>query len=86
MIKMKINTDRSSVCKECNTAYHNTPEMYDMLLCGKKVTLCKKCLDDIFQKTLKASCAYNAKLKSQEDMQRIQNHNKLKGGSYETDN
>lgn len=80
MIKMRINNNSTSVCEECSVSWKNTPEMYDLLLCGNKVTLCKKCLDNLFQKTLKASCAYNAKVKSQEDMQRIHNYEKLMEG------
>lgn len=79
-MKMKINRDQDSVCDECRNIWKNTPEMYDLLLCGSKITLCKRCLDNLFQKTLKASCAYNAKVKSQEDMQRIRNYEKLMEG------
>lgn len=80
MIGIRVNSDRESVCRECQISWSDTPEMYDILLCGKKVSLCKGCIDKLFQKTLRASCAYNAKVKSQEDMQRIQKYKKRMEG------
>ena len=74
-IRMRVNKDKNSRCKLCNTPYMYTPEMYDLQLANevKSVifTLCKSCNDELFQKTLKAGCIYNAKLKTKEDMQRI---------------
>ena len=78
MVKMKVNKNKNSRCDECNTLYKNTPEMYDLLLCGEIFTLCKDCVDVLFQKTLKASCMYNGKIKQKEDMQRLMNNSKLK--------
>jgi hypothetical protein len=72
MIKMRINNQETSHCEECGTSYKYTPEMYDLMICNQKMTLCKKCIDTLFTKTLKASCIYNAKLKSPADMKRIQ--------------
>lgn len=71
MIKMRVNNQKDSACQECRTPYKNTPEMYDLMICNTKYTLCKRCVDTLFQKTLKASCMYNGKLKSAEDMARI---------------
>ena len=76
-VRMRVNKDKESKCKLCNTPYMYTPEMYDLQLAndesGKSVVfnLCKKCTDEIFHKTLKASCNYNAKVKTKEDMQRV---------------
>lgn len=79
MIKMRVNTQATSVCKECKVLYKNTPEMYDLMICDVKFTLCKNCVDVLFQKTLKASCLYNGKVKSSEDMRRIRRSKALKG-------
>lgn len=78
MIKMRVNNQKDSVCEECRTPYKNTPEMYDLMICSTKYTLCKRCVDTLFQKTLKASCMYNGKLKSAEDMKRIRRDKALR--------
>lgn len=77
-IKMKINTNKNSVCMECKTKYKNTPEMYDLCLTGEIFTLCKECVDVLFHKTLSASCKYNSKLKDKESQRRIMNYNTIK--------
>lgn len=76
-IKMRINTDKQSVCEECKTKWSCTPEMYDVLITNKKITLCKKCSDVVFQKLLKISCMYNSRLKSNSDMERIRAYDKI---------
>ena len=70
MIKMRVNTSKSSICNECGTKYKDTLEMYDLVLCGQQFTLCKDCVEVLFHKTLKADCMYNAKLKSQEELKK----------------
>lgn len=74
-IRMRVNKDKESRCKLCNTPYLYTPELYDLQLANENksviFTLCKECVDELFNKTLKASCNYNAKLKTKEDMRRI---------------
>jgi hypothetical protein len=78
-IKMRVNVDKNSTCSGCGTKWKNTKEMYDLMICGKMFTLCYDCVDEIFHKTLSAYCRYNAKVKSQEDIQRIQNYKTIKG-------
>lgn len=79
MIRMRVNNQTESVCEDCKTPYASTPEMYDLMIADVKFTLCKECVDALFQKTLKASCMYNSRLKSTEDMKRIRQSNKRKG-------
>lgn len=76
-IKMRVNDDKECRCQECNVLWKNTPEMYDLLIVNSKVTLCKKCFDEMFRKTLKMSCMYDERVKSQTDMRRIINSNKI---------
>lgn len=71
-IKMRVNTNQESTCDECSCPWKNTAEMYDLMLCGTKFTLCKECIETLFNKTLKASCLYNSRLKSQEDLRRAE--------------
>lgn len=74
-IQMRVNKNKESKCTLCNTPYMRTPEMYDLRLSNNRknviFVLCKKCVDELFQKTLKANCLYNGKLKTKEDMKRI---------------
>lgn len=86
MIGIKTCNDPQSKCEECSALWINTPEMYIVGLCGYRVCLCKDCLDKLFNKSLRANCAYNAKIKSQQDQQRIRNYNKLKEDKYNGQN
>lgn len=79
-IKMRINNDRESHCFNCNALWKNTSEMYDLRIGYNKIRtlpLCKKCVDALCTKTLKASVIYNAKLKSKEDQKRIMRERSL---------
>lgn len=69
-IRMRVNNDKQSECNECGCTYKYTAEMYDLGICEEQFTLCKSCVEKLFQKTLKASCMYNSKLKQPEDLKR----------------
>lgn len=79
MIKMKVNQDRHSKCSNCGCEWKNTKEMYTILFVEKKENLCSKCFEDLFHKCLHMTCEYNSKLKTQIDLKRIQNENKMRG-------
>lgn len=74
-VRMRVNHDKESKCTLCGKKYMYTKEMHDLQLSNKRksviFTLCYDCMEEIFQKTLKASCNYQAKLKTKEDMKRI---------------
>lgn len=75
-IKMRVNKEKESECFVCKTTWQNTHEMYDLRFESKldetrTLTLCKSCVDELFNKTLRASCLYNSRIKSKEDMERI---------------
>ena len=70
-IRMRVNTNSSSKCEQCGTSYKDTREMYDILLLGRKSTMCYSCSDELFKKLLKSRCMYNGKLKSPEDKRRL---------------
>ena len=53
MIRMRVNQNEKSTCKECGCKWKDTREMYDILLCGEMTTICKGCLDELFQKILR---------------------------------
>ena len=73
---MRVNKEKESECFVCKTTRPNTHEMYDLRFESKldetrTLTLCKSCVDELFSKTLRASCLYNSRIKSKEDMERI---------------
>jgi hypothetical protein len=80
-VRMRVNHDKESKCTLCGKPYMRTKEMHDLQLSNKRksviFTLCYDCMEEIFQKTLKASCNYQAKLKTKEDLKRIRLSNKF---------
>ena len=77
-IKMRVNQNKNSQCGECSCSWKDTEEMYDTVICGNMFTLCKDCMEVLFQKALRASCMYNGKVKSQEDIKRAMRARKRK--------
>jgi len=75
-IKMRVNNDKQAVCEQCGKKYMEVKEMYDIKIFGDLNTICWNCVDDLFHKTLSAQCKYNARLKSNEDMERIRRSDK----------
>jgi hypothetical protein len=75
-IKMRVNNNIESICKNCGCEFKNTAEMYDLQIVETKFVLCKFCIETLFQKTLKASCIYNAKVKTQDDLLRLRRQQK----------
>ena len=75
-IKMRVNNDKQAVCEQCEKKYMEVKEMYDIKIFGDLHTICWNCVDDLFHKTLSAQCKYQAKLKSNEDMERIRRSDK----------
>ena len=72
MIKMRINKNEKSECENCGVNWEYTSAMYDLMLVGSVHTICRQCSQELFQKLLKAECMQNAKIKSNEDIKRIQ--------------
>lgn len=74
-IRMRVNNNKDSHCFNCNTTWINTPVMYDLSIGyehkQKILPVCKKCIDELFTKTLKASTMWDAKVKTKEDQERI---------------
>lgn len=73
-IKMRTNKSDNPICKVCSHTRKNSLEFFDIAFTPKHIiTVCDNCLEDLFNKTLKANCQVNAKLKSQKDLAIIQN-------------
>ena len=69
-IKMRENKNKGSICEECLVKWNETKVMYDLMLLKNKTTLCSDCTETLFKKILTMQCAYNSKIKSQEDLSR----------------
>lgn len=82
-IRMRVNNVKDSECNECGCLYKNVAEMYDLILCDVQFTLCKECIEMLFNKTLKASCMYNAKVKRPEDLKRAERARMRKDRSHD---
>lgn len=74
-IRMRVNNNKDSHCFNCNTIWANTPIMYDLSIGyehkQKILPVCKRCVDELFTKTLRASTMWDAKVKTKEDQERI---------------
>jgi hypothetical protein len=77
---MKVENNKKCTCMECGTKWKDTREMFTILLCGKKLTICHKCLEELETKSLHMNVQYNSRLKSQTDIKRQQNENVLLNG------
>lgn len=71
-IKMRVNQNVISECQFCNATWPNVAEMYDIALLDQKFTICRECSHVLFTKLLRASCLYDGKVKTKEDLQRAQ--------------
>jgi hypothetical protein len=72
MLGMKIENNKQSKCENCGREYNYTPEMYNLKIIDRKFTLCKSCIDILFGKLLRADVMYNEKIKSNDDIKRIE--------------
>lgn len=71
-IKMRVNNETSARCNECGVSWRNSSEMYDLFVFGEIHQICRQCSEKLFQKTLRAECAYNSKVKQKEDLNRAE--------------
>lgn len=83
-IKMRVSNPKNDWhCDSCNAKGKESLGMFDICIGDTIFTLCDECNDELFRKTLKASCIVNGKLKSADDMKVINNrkrNTKIKGG------
>lgn len=75
-IKMRVSKN-DCCCSSCNAKRKESLEMFDICIGNVILTLCDECNDELFRKTLKASCIVNGKLKSTEDMKIINNRKRM---------
>lgn len=79
MIRMRINKDDDAKCKVCGATRKNSLELFDIAFTDKNIiTICDLCNEVLFNKTLRAMCGVNGKVKSQADMAIIRNRSAAK--------
>lgn len=81
-IKMRENKNPEEFCSLCNTSWKNTKIMYDIKMNDEIFHLCYKCSEELFHKLLKASSIYNGRLKTKEDMARINRENRIEDKNF----
>lgn len=67
-IKMRNNKDSDSRCCECGDHRSDVLDMFDLCIGGHVFTICDVCNEILLQKTLRAECNKNARVKTPEDM------------------
>jgi len=70
-IRMRVNRHKESHCCECLKGWNDVSEMYDIQAGGNAFIMCRKCMETLSRKLLKASCLYDGRIKTKEDMERI---------------
>ena len=75
-IKMRVSKN-DCWCSSCGAKRKQSLEMFDICIGNMIFTLCDECNDELFRKTLKASCIVNGKLKTDEDMKIINNRKRM---------
>lgn len=67
-IKMRSNSDKEAFCMECGDEQDQVLNMFDICIAGEIITVCDKCNETLFNKTLHAECLKSGRLKSKKDM------------------
>lgn len=78
-IRMRNSKDQDSVCCECGEHRKEVLDMFDVCVGGNIFTICDRCNEALFYKTLNAECYKNGRIKTPEDMKVMR---KRANGSY----
>lgn len=71
-IRMRTNKSYDAVCKVCGATRKNSLDFFDIAFTDKHIiTICDMCNEQLFNKSLKATCYVNGRVKSQDDLQII---------------
>ena len=67
-LRMRNNKEPDSVCCECGDSRKQVLDMFDICIGGNIFTICDRCNEILFYKSLRAECAKNARVKTPQDM------------------
>lgn len=71
-IRMRTNKSPDAVCKVCGATRKNSLDLFDIAFTDKHIiTICDMCNEQLLNKTLKATCYVNGRVKSRTDLQII---------------
>lgn len=74
-IKMRTCKESDAECQVCGRTKERSLDIFEICFPGDKVnqmvSLCDLCTEQLFSKTLKATCYTNGRLKSNHDMEII---------------
>lgn len=77
-IKMRVNNTTENVCRSCGIARKRSLDMFDVKIESNKqgvssvmFTLCDVCMEEMFHKSLKATCHTSERVKQPRDMEII---------------
>lgn len=79
---MRINKSDCN-CNSCNASSEESIEMFDIKIGNFQIVVCDNCMNVLFQKTLKATCIVNAKLKTKKDLAIIKKRKRRDEASLE---
>ena len=67
---MRTNKSPDAVCKVCGATRKNSLDLFDIAFTDKHIiTICDRCNSQLLNKSLKAECYVNGRVKSQADLQ-----------------
>lgn len=79
-IRMRVCKDEEAVCKVCGKPKSKSLEIFELSFTEKQIIrICDDCNNELFNKSLRASCMVSHRLKSNRDIKIIQERNKQKG-------
>lgn len=74
-IRMRINKHDTVNCETCGDGSSQVLEMFDLMIGNTVHTICDRCVNKLFSKTLTAVCGVDHKIKSQHDLAIIRKRN-----------
>lgn len=82
-IKMRNNNNQNAVCCECKETQDQVLNMFDICIGGTILTICDRCNEQLFSKTLSAECYKSGRVKSQADLAIIRRRrSRMESGSH----
>lgn len=68
MLRMRTNNELGVKCCECGNGRKDSLELFDVCIGGQIFTICDLCNEQLLQKSLRASCKVNDRVKRPSDM------------------
>lgn len=66
-IKMRLNKKDDAVCDGCGCGRNDALDVFDVMIGDYMLTVCDHCSESLFNKTLRATCYTNGRVKMPKD-------------------